>query len=304
MWRIAINSVYMPSSGILPIAAGLLHHDRTIVAHDHAFMEIAIVASGKGDHQSIHGTQALTRGSVVIIRPGAWHGYANCTGMSVSNCVFAPELLGEDLAWVCRDAQLQSLLHSQVMSQQHKGVLVSHLDEEATQLCLSRSEDLSVALASTARRNRTEQLARLALFLATLKTVATVVHLEYSEHPAQHPAVRHAIRLLESDLRYHWSVPELAAKLNIDASYLSRLFRRATTLPPLAYHNRVRLERAAALLIRTDEPIGKVGEQVGWPDQNHFARRFRSHFGIAPSRYRQQFHDNKAEVPISSFQAT
>ncbi len=67
----------------------------------------------------------------------------------------------------------------------------------------------------------------------------------------------------------------------------------------LAYHNRVRLERAGALLIRTDEPIGNVGEQVGWSDQNHFARRFRSHFGVSPSHYRRQFHDTKAEISTS-----
>lgn len=299
MWRIAINSVYMPSSRILPIAAGLLHHDPTIVAHDHAFLEVAVVASGKGEHQSIHGSQILTRGSVVIIRPGAWHAYAGCIGMSVANCVFAPELLSEDLAWVCRDSQLQGLFHSQLTSPQHKGVLISHLDEESTQLCLSRSEDVSAVVASTDRPNRIEQLARLALFLATLKNAATIAPVEHAVRPVGHPAVRQAIRLLESDLRHAWSVPELAAKLNIDASYLSRLFRRATTLPPLAYHNRVRLERAASMLIRTDDPIGNVGEHVGWPSQNHFARRFRNHFGISPSRYRQQFHDKKAEVPTS-----
>jgi len=296
MWRISINSVYMPSSRILPIAAGLLHHDPTIVAHDHAFLEIAVVASGKGAHQSIHGSQILTRGSVVIIRPGAWHAYDGCIGMSVANCVFAAEMLSEDLAWVCRDAQLQGLFHSQLMSPQHKGVLVSHLDEESTQLCLSRSEDVSAVVASTDHPNRIEQLATLALFLATLKNAATIAPIEHSVRPVGHPAVRQAIRLMESDLRHSWTVPELAAKMNIDASYLSRLFRQATTLPPMHYHNRVRLEHAAAMLIRTDESIGNVGEHVGWPDQNHFARRFRNHFGISPSRYRQQFHDKKAAV--------
>jgi len=294
MWRIGINSVFMPSSSILPIAAGLLHHDPIIAAHDHAFLEVAVVASGKGEHQSVHGFETLTRGSVVIIRPGAWHAYLGCVGMSVANCVFAPELLGEDLAWVCRDAQLQKLFHSQLTSPQHKGVLISHLDEEATQLCLSRSEDVSAALASTDRPNRIEQLARLALFLATLKSAATIAPVEDSVRPIGHPVVRQAIRLFESDLRHSWSVPELAAKMNIDASYLSRLFRQVTTLPPIHYHNRVRLEQAAALLIRTDEPIGNIGEQVGWPDQNHFARRFRGHFGVSPSLYRQQFHDKKA----------
>jgi AraC family L-rhamnose operon transcriptional activator RhaR len=28
---------------------------------------------------------------------------------------------------------------------------------------------------------------------------------------------------------------------------------------------------------------------VGWDDPNYFARRFKAHFGISATRYRQQF---------------
>lgn len=293
MWHIPINEVFMPASRLVPVAAGLLRHDRTIVAHDHEFMEITVVASGSGEHQSLNGARPLARGSVVIVRPGAWHAYANCEAMLVSNCVFDAELLRDDLAWVCRDARLEQLFHVRLMSPSFAGVLIAQLDEEGTQRCLSAAEDLSAALVATSDPNRTEQLARLALFFATLSAADAVRHVAQAERPAIHPAVRHAIRLMESDLRHAWSVPELARHLNLDASYLTRLFRAATTLPPLAYYGRLRLERAAALLVRTDEAIGTVGERVGFPDQNLFARRFRSHYGVSPSRYRKTFHQQQ-----------
>ena len=297
MWRIVIQSVLMPSSGILPLAAGLLHHPWSIDAHDYEFMEVAVVASGKGTQLSIHGSQELARGSVVIVRPGAWHAFDHCKEMMVCNCVFDEELLREDLAWVLRDPRLEHLLHSGLMSPQHKGVLVGQVDEEATQKCLLCGEDLSAAIAATPQGGRTEQLGRLALFLASLGSVDVARHVAHSERPAQHPAVRQAIRLLESDIRHQWTVPELAAKLNIDASYLSRLFRGATALPPLAYYTRHRLQMAAAMLIRTEEAVGNIAERVGWTDQNHFARRFKSHFGVSPSRYREQFREQKAKSP-------
>ena len=297
MWRIAIQSVFMPSSDILPLAAGLLHHNSFIAAHDHEFMEVAVVASGKGEHHSIHGSQVLSRGSVVVVRPGAWHAWLRCEEMMVCNCVFDENLLREELAWVHRDPRLEHLLHSGLMSPQHKGVLVGQVDEEAAQRCLLRGEDLSAAIAATTQGGRTEQLGRLVLFLASLGSVDIAGHVAHTERPAQHPAVRQAIRLLESDLRRQWTVPELAAKLNIDASYLSRLFHRATTLPPLAYYARHRLQMAAAMLIRTEDPIGNIAERAGWTDQNHFARRFKSHFGVSPSQYRDQFREQKAKSP-------
>jgi AraC-like DNA-binding protein len=34
-------------------------------------------------------------------------------------------------------------------------------------------------------------------------------------------------------------------------------------------------------------PLSAVALAAGFSDQSHFARRFREHVGVAPSRYRQ-----------------
>jgi AraC family L-rhamnose operon transcriptional activator RhaR len=57
-------------------------------------------------------------------------------------------------------------------------------------------------------------------------------------------------------------------------------------LPPIAFLNRHRAELAANLLLRTDLPLSGVGERVGWPDPNYFARRFKAHFGMSATAYR------------------
>ncbi|BEL04779.1 hypothetical protein Q0Z83_029700 [Actinoplanes sichuanensis] len=71
--------------------------------------------------------------------------------------------------------------------------------------------------------------------------------------------------------------------------HLVRLFKTATGMPPMAHLARQRIELAAARLLHTDEPIGQVGESVGWPDPNYFARRFRSPYGLSASTYRARF---------------
>jgi AraC family L-rhamnose operon transcriptional activator RhaR len=57
----------------------------------------------------------------------------------------------------------------------------------------------------------------------------------------------------------------------------------------MAYLAGRRAELSAGLLRRTDLPVGEVGALVGWPDPNHFSRRFREKFGLSPTHYRQRF---------------
>lgn len=107
--------------------------------------------------------------------------------------------------------------------------------------------------------------------------------------PAAHPAVQHAMRLLEADLAEPWTLDLLAARVNLAPGYLIRLFGKSVGLSPMAYLNRIRAERAAGLLIETELPVSTIGALVGWQDPSHATRRFRSTFGLSPSQYRSTF---------------
>ena len=82
---------------------------------------------------------------------------------------------------------------------------------------------------------------------------------------------------------------DLAEELHLAPAYLVRLFKDATGLPPKAYLAQVRAERAAVLLLHSDDPVTSIGRAVGWPDQNYFARRFKAHYGLSATTYRKRF---------------
>ena len=104
------------------------------------------------------------------------------------------------------------------------------------------------------------------------------------------------MRLLESDIARHWTLTALADELHLAPGYLVRLFKHATGLPPMAYLAQVRAERAAVLLLHSDEPVTGIGRAVGWPDQNYFARRFKAHYGLSATTYRERFATRAAHL--------
>ena len=65
------------SEGAVAYAGMHLHVDG-YPAHTHSFVEIAFVVGGSGNHHSVSGRRELSRGDVVLLRPGVWHGYEGC----------------------------------------------------------------------------------------------------------------------------------------------------------------------------------------------------------------------------------
>jgi AraC family L-rhamnose operon transcriptional activator RhaR len=117
-------------------------------------------------------------------------------------------------------------------------------------------------------------------------------HLEHgrSERPMSEAGastlVARAIELMDQDLTRRWTLDDLASQLFVSSFHLGRQFSHWAGLPPIAWLNRRRADRAAILLATTDTPAGTIGGQVGWPDPSYFSRRFRQHRGVSPRAYR------------------
>jgi len=53
---------------------------------------LAFILGGTGTHVSPAGREPLGRGDVVLLRPGVWHAYEDCTDLRLYNCCFGAEL--------------------------------------------------------------------------------------------------------------------------------------------------------------------------------------------------------------------
>jgi len=99
------------------------------------------------------------------------------------------------------------------------------------------------------------------------------------------PIVSRAKDYLADHLCETVRLPEVAAAVGLSPFYFLRAFKRSTGMPPHAYLNQLRLERARALL-RAGESAAQTAAALCFVDQSHLTRRFKAAFGVTPGQYR------------------
>ncbi|UVI28261.1 AraC family transcriptional regulator [Paenibacillus spongiae] len=103
---------------------------------------------------------------------------------------------------------------------------------------------------------------------------------------AVHPAILQVKSLIQE--RYHEELvlADMAAKANVSAGHLIRLFRRYEGMTPSQYLWRYRVERGVELLRTTGLAVGEIAQRCGFKTSYHFARMVRAHKGRPPKDIR------------------
>jgi YesN/AraC family two-component response regulator len=83
------------------------------------------------------------------------------------------------------------------------------------------------------------------------------------------------------------SIAMLAEVFEMSPSYIGGLFKEETGTGLLDYINKVRIENAKQLLVRTEHNIQEVAEMAGYGSSNVFIRTFKKYAGITPGKYRE-----------------
>jgi len=109
---------------------------------------------------------------------------------------------------------------------------------------------------------------------------------------SQPPAVRAAVRILESQYDEPLSLGELARAVGLDRFELSRQFTRAMGRCIRTYLAECRIARAKQLLL-TDRSITDIALMVGYGDLPRFDKMFRSLTRSSPSEFRRVAKNDK-----------
>ncbi len=105
---------------------------------------------------------------------------------------------------------------------------------------------------------------------------------------ARHPALREALRLIETRLSEPLRVADLAGQVGLSHNHLTRLFSRELDTTPLLYIRRRRMQQARHLLLYSNLPVKVIAVQVGIADLQKFNRTAHALWGCSPRALRER----------------
>lgn len=117
---------------------------------------------------------------------------------------------------------------------------------------------------------------------------------EYAEYLAsvRNKCARGILGNIEQEIKTHYaedlSLKTLSEKYYLNSAYLGQIFKKKFGVSFKNYLTALRVEKAAQLLLETDEKVYKVAEQVGYHDIDYFIDRFVEIKGCTPTKFRRR----------------
>jgi len=84
-----------------------------------------------------------------------------------------------------------------------------------------------------------------------------------------------------------WTLDELAREAHTSRSVLAERFQHLVGSSPMQYLTQWRMLLAANLLTRSNAPLARIAEDVGYQTDTAFSRAFRREFGSPPAAWRR-----------------
>jgi AraC-like DNA-binding protein len=122
--------------------------------------------------------------------------------------------------------------------------------------------------------------------------VAHENELRYSFSEAE-KYVKWALDIIHDRFNQHGlSVASVADEINVDRTYLFKLFKAYVKYSPQAYIIHFRLNKACDLLRKSSFSVSEISQLTGFSTASHFSKLFTKHKGTSPVSYRRQFIKN------------
>ena len=105
--------------------------------------------------------------------------------------------------------------------------------------------------------------------------------------------IHEALEFIDHNFQNYISVEDIADVCGLNRTYFGKIFKEAIGKSPQEFLINYRMIKATELLMLTKLSIGDIGSAVGYDNQLHFSRAFKSVYGISPKKWRTEHIINK-----------
>lgn len=237
--------------------------------HAHDFYAVSLNYRGGGAFDCRGQSREATPGTCNLIAPGELHtGHATC-----------------ELGWIYRNLYIEPMLMKTMLDGIDYGGPTYFAFKAPVTLDTVLADRLARIFSSLeATSSLLENESLLLAVVARLVTDHVVPSRTIAAPGREHVAIRRIQEWLDAHYEENVSISALAKLAGLSPYYLVRAFHKRVGVPPHRYQTIVRVNRARTLLL-SGVPASEVAYHVGFCDQSHLNRCFKSMLGITPGKY-------------------
>lgn len=262
------------------------HHEDTSF-HQHVdFSELTIVLNGHATHIVNQEESFIKKGNAFVINGGTYHAFKDPHDFRICNIMYRSEMLksaGTDLRTLNGFQALfilepfyrsinpyKSKLSMSITSMEYVSSLISIMIDEYEK----KGQGYQTMLASR--------------FMELVVYLSRLYDKQEKDVDSSMMHLANAVSYIEDHYLEKITLEAIADKSDISVRHLNRIFRSYYQTTPIAYLQRLRLDRACTLLKQTNLSITEISYECGFNDSNYLTRQFKKTFGMTPKSYRNK----------------
>lgn len=274
-------------TGLFPIAC--YHDDLSadpVPWHWHTELEVGIVTAGSAVIAAGSERFFAKQGDGFFVNSGVLHGMwsrgpAECRFHSA---VFHPRLVGGNIDSIFWQAYIHPLisdgtrqsLHLERTASWHQEALDAI--ESAWESCVEEPPGYELQVR--------EALSRFAFLLSRNRPI---IGKAPSERAARDETrIKQMLRFIQENYSAGINTAAIAGSATVSESECLRCFRSTIGTAPIQYLKQFRIQKAAELLLASEENVAEIGARCGFQDASYFTKTFRELKGRSPSEYRKE----------------
>ena len=249
--------------------------EKTMSYHVHDFTEVKIILAGNFTYVIDDVRYEVTKGNIVIVKPGLKHLKIIPEGVQV-----------EEFNYALGDFQIKNLPPNYLIEPDAELIYSMPLFQPDILKCVN--ETLS-------EQEKNEPYCDLMIKASILKLTSLLyrgmnANKDKSEKARLNIANSEKTNVVNAILEYlsqnymkPISLYRLAHNMYLSPVYISKIFKEETGESPINHLIRIRLTKANELLNSGNIPIKTVARNVGYEDAYYFSKLYKKYYGIPPS---------------------
>lgn len=262
-------------------------HTYFVPWHWHEEFECIVAVEGQMEVR-LEGTHLrLKPGEGIFINSGALHAVEAVDKQPsvLRSIVFHPKLIGGSMDSVFWQRLVQPLLREEAPRYLLLDPAVPWQRELAAEI-------LTIWQAGTEAEEDCENFIRYRLSAVFRRLNAHSVPVSRRKSQQEHISeerMKTMLRFIGEHYPEDLTLEDIAGSVSVSGSVCLRCFRQVLGTTPIQYLKQLRIEKAAQLLLTTDQKIQQIGLQCGFSDLSYFTKTFREEKGCPPKEYRETF---------------